>query len=147
MFSGYLNRPEADAESFSSGWFRTGDVGQIDAGGYVYITDRCKDLIVSGGMNVYPSEIELVLLGLAGVREVSVLGVPDDRWGETVAAAVVRQPGAELEPAAVADYVRTVLASYKKPTRVLFVDELPRNAALKVQKHLLRVQFGPETMI
>lgn len=147
MFSGYLNRPEANAESFANGWFRTGDVGRIDGHGYVYITDRCKDVIVSGGMNVYPSEIELVLLRLAGVREVSVLGVPDERWGETVAAAVVRQPGAELPSAAVVDHVRQHLAGYKKPTRVLFVDELPRNAALKVQKNLLRSRFGPETTV
>ncbi len=147
MFSGYLNQPKANAESFSDGWFRTGDVGRIDSGGYVYITDRCKDVIVSGGMNVYPSEIELVLLRLPGVREVSVLGVPDDHWGETVAAAVVRQPGADLAPTAVVDHVRSNMAGYKKPTRVLFVDELPRNAAMKVQKNLLRPRFGPETTV
>jgi acyl-CoA synthetase (AMP-forming)/AMP-acid ligase II len=147
LFSGYRNRPEADAEAFDAGWFRTGDVGTIDELGHVYITDRVKDVIVSGGMNVYPSEIELVLARLEGVREASVLGVADERWGETVAAAIVRAPGSPLSAHDVVAHVRARLASYKKPTHVLFVDALPRNAALKVQKPLLRPLFGPHTAV
>jgi len=147
LFSGYLNRPEADRQSFVDGWFLTGDVGEQDEQGYVYITDRSKDVIVSGGMNVYPSEVELVLARLAGLREACVLGVPDARWGETVAVAAVRAPGARIEAGDVVAHVRDNLATYKKPTHVLFVDALPRNASMKVQKPQLRPLFGDHSKV
>jgi acyl-CoA synthetase (AMP-forming)/AMP-acid ligase II len=156
LFSGYLGQTEdvfvrgvsCDAEGGQgthdgdgAGWFPTGDVGRIDEAGYVYIEDRRKDLIVSGGMNVYPAEVELALATLAGVVECAVFGVPDVRWGETVVAAVVAEPGIELDEQSVVDHVRARLASYKKPTRVAFLPELPRNASMKVQKQLLRERW------
>jgi fatty-acyl-CoA synthase len=142
MFSGYLGRPAPDREAFTEdGWFRTGDVGRIDGAGYVYIEDRCKDVVVSGGMNVYPAEVELAILTLPGVIECAVLGVPHDHWGETVAAVVVAEPAACVTAEDVVAHVRSRLASYKKPTVVRFVDALPRNASMKVQKQLLREAF------
>jgi acyl-CoA synthetase (AMP-forming)/AMP-acid ligase II len=143
MFSGYLGVPDDDADSWIDGWFRTGDVGRIDDDGYVFIEDRRKDIIVSGGMNVYPAEVEMAIATLPGVVECAVFAVSDDRWGETVAAAVVAGPGSGLDDRAVVDHVRARLASYKKPTRVFFVDALPRNASMKVQKRVLRTMFDP----
>jgi acyl-CoA synthetase (AMP-forming)/AMP-acid ligase II len=141
MFSGYLGIADDDPESWVDGWFRTGDVGRIDDAGYVYIEDRSKDVIVSGGMNVYPAEVEMALATLPGVVECAVFAVSDDRWGETVAAAVVVTPGSGLADATIVDHVRARLASYKKPTRVFFLDALPRNASMKVQKRVLRAMF------
>ncbi|MEO8696531.1 MAG: AMP-binding protein [Acidimicrobiales bacterium] len=141
MFSGYLGVADDDPESWVDGWFRTGDVGRIDDAGYVYIEDRSKDIIVSGGMNVYPAEVEMALATLPGVVECAVFAVSDDRWGETVAAAVVVTPDSGLADAAIVDHVRARLASYKKPTRVFFLDALPRNASMKVQKRVLRAMF------
>ncbi|MBW2423841.1 MAG: acyl--CoA ligase [Deltaproteobacteria bacterium] len=156
LFSGYLGHADAvfvhgaasddrggrdHHDEDGAGWFPTGDVGRLDEAGYVYIEDRRKDLIVSGGMNVYPAEVELALATLAGVVECAVFGVPHDRWGETVVAAVVREPGVALDERAVVDHVRARLASYKKPTRVAFLSELPRNASMKVQKQLLRERW------
>lgn len=140
IFSGYLGRRADDPEHHVGSWFRTGDVGHIDPAGYVTIEDRCKDVIVSGGMNVYPTEIELTLATMPGVVECAVCGVPDERWGETVAAAVVA-PGAGIDADEVIAWVRDRLASYKKPTRVAFVEALPRNASMKVQKDLVRQVF------
>jgi acyl-CoA synthetase (AMP-forming)/AMP-acid ligase II len=152
MFSGYLRPSGArrsgvqevaddDPDSWIDGWFRTGDVGRIDDAGFVYIDDRRKDVIVSGGMNVYPAEVEMALATLPGIVECAVFAVSDDRWGETVAAAVVVTPDSGLADRAIVDHVRARLASYKKPTRVFFVDALPRNASMKVQKRVLRAQF------
>ena len=141
MFSGYLGLPPDDPESWVDGWFRTGDVGRIDDAGYVYIEDRSKDVIVSGGMNVYPAEVEMALATLPGVVECAVFAVSDDRWGETVAAAVVVAPDSGLVTSSIVDHVRARLAGYKKPTRVFFLDALPRNASMKVQKRDLRAMF------
>lgn len=141
MFSGYLNVADDDPDSWIDGWFRTGDVGRIDDERYVYIDDRRKDVIVSGGMNIYPAEVEMALATLPGVVECAVFAVADDRWGETVAAAVVAGTGSGLDQAAVVAHVRSRLASYKKPTHVFFVDALPRNASMKVQKRVLRDTF------
>ncbi len=144
MFSGYYANPAKTAEVLRNGEYFTGDVGRIDAAGYVYVTDRLKDMIISGGMNVYPAELEAVLATLDGVAESAVFGVPDERWGETVVAAVVRRAGAVrvIDEDAVLGHLRANLASYKKPSRVVFVDALPRNVAMKVQKDTLRKQFG-----
>jgi acyl-CoA synthetase (AMP-forming)/AMP-acid ligase II len=142
LFSGYLGTSTAPSDTYVDGWFRTGDVGRFDDAGYVYIEDRVKDMIVSGGMNVYAAEVELAISLLPGVVECAVFGVPDDRWGEAVAAAVVAAPGAGIDEHTVIAHVRTRLASYKKPTSVVFVDALPRNASMKVQKHLLRARRG-----
>ena len=142
MFSGYYGNPTTTAEVLVDGEYFTGDVGRMDEAGYIYITDRAKDMIISGGMNVYPVEVESALAGIPGVEQVAVIGTPDERWGEAVTAVVVRSEGSELTADELIDASRQQLASYKKPTRVEFVDELPRNAGLKVQKHVLRDQFG-----
>ena len=143
VFSGYWRRPEATAESFDAdGWFRTGDLGEHDADGYLRITGRARELIISGGFNVYPREVEEVLASHPGVAEVAVLGLPDADFGEQVVAVVVPSAGAPApEVQALVDWCKDRLASFKKPRRVVFVDTLPRNALGKVQKHLLRDQL------
>jgi acyl-CoA synthetase (AMP-forming)/AMP-acid ligase II len=138
LFSGYWKQPELTAAVLDGRRFRTGDLGRIDAAGYVYITGRKSDLIISGGANVYPAELERVLAGMPGVGQCAIFGIPHERWGETVAAAVVTEAGASLSETEVIDFMRSRLASYKKPTRVVFLDALPRNASMKVQKHRLR---------
>jgi acyl-CoA synthetase (AMP-forming)/AMP-acid ligase II len=142
MMAGYLGRPDLTAEVLSDGWLRTGDVGRLDAAGYVYVTDRAKDMIVSGGMNIFPAEVERVLVQVPGVAEVAVIGVPHPQWGETVAAVVVPEPGATVTAEDLTAHARRHLAGYKKPTRVEFVDALPRTASLKVRKEELRTRFA-----
>ncbi|MGZ3457409.1 MAG: AMP-binding protein [Archangium sp.] len=138
VFAGYWQRPDATAESFDpEGWFRTGDLGQRDGDGYFRITGRARELIISGGFNVYPREVEEVLATHPGVAEVAVLGLPDPDFGEQVVAVIVPRSPAP-EPQALVDHCRDRLASFKKPRRVLFVEALPRNALGKVQKHVLR---------
>jgi len=143
LAAGYYGNPEATAEVFVDGCYRTGDLGHMDANGYAYVTGRAKDLIISGGMNVFPAEVEAVLVTAPGVAEAAVFGVEDQRWGEAVTAAVVLRPGAQVSEEEIVAHVRGNLAGYKKPARVHVVDELPRNASLKVQKHLLQERFGP----
>lgn len=138
MFSGYWGNPDKTAEVLVDGEYYTGDLGRLDDHGFVYVTDRAKDLIISGGMNVYPAEVEAVLAGMPGVAQVTVIGTPHEKWGEAVTAVVVPEAGADLSEEAIAEYARRDLASYKKPTKVRFVDDLPRNASMKVQKHLVR---------
>jgi malonyl-CoA/methylmalonyl-CoA synthetase len=139
VFSGYWRMPEKTAEEFTAdGWFVTGDVGRQDPDGRVWISGRAKDLIISGGYNVYPKEIELVLDELPGVTESAVVGVPHPDFGEGVVAVVIGQ-GDEDEMIAQCRYL---LAPYKSPKRIVFVDELPRNAMGKVQKNLLRDRYN-----
>jgi malonyl-CoA/methylmalonyl-CoA synthetase len=138
VFAGYWQRPEATAEAFSSdGWFKTGDLGWCSADGYYTITGRARELIITGGYNVYPREVEDVLGAVPEVAEVAVLGLPDPDLGEQVAAVIVPKPGTSLDPSQLIAYCREHLAAYKKPRKVIFVDSLPRNALGKVQKHLL----------
>jgi malonyl-CoA/methylmalonyl-CoA synthetase len=137
VFSGYWRMPEKTAEEFTDGFFITGDVGRRDPDGRVWISGRAKDLIISGGYNVYPKEVELVLDELPGVTESAVIGVPHPDFGEGVVAVVM---GAGDEAAMIAE-ARSQLAAYKAPKRVVFVDELPRNAMGKVQKNLLRQAY------
>ncbi len=141
--AGYWNKPEATGAVLSDdGWFRTGDAGWVDAEGYVFLHDRIKDMIVSGGENVYPAEVENALLSHAAVADAAVIGIPDDKWGETVKAIVVRAPGApgdgELLVADIIAATRERLAHYKCPTSVDFVDVLPRNPSGKILKRELR---------
>ncbi|KQY56153.1 hypothetical protein ASD11_16965 [Aeromicrobium sp. Root495] len=138
MVAGYWNNEEATARSFRDGWFHTGDLGSLDEEGYVYVTERRTDLIVSGGMNVYPSEVEYCIADLPGVAEVAVVGTSHERWGETPVAFVVRATGSELTEADVIEHCATFLARYKRPARVCFLDELPRNASQKVLRRVLR---------
>jgi fatty-acyl-CoA synthase len=141
--AGYWRRPEATAEVLVDGWYYTGDVGSIDPAGYVYVHERRVDLIVSGGMNIYPSEVEAALAEMPGVADVSVVAAPHERYGQTVAAVIVRAPGAILSEEDVITFARTRLASYKKPTVVHFVDDLPRTVSLKVKRNEIRKQlFG-----
>jgi malonyl-CoA/methylmalonyl-CoA synthetase len=146
VFAGYWRNAKASAEAFDAeGWFRTGDLGLRDADGYFHITGRARELIISGGFNVYPREVEEVLATHPGVAEVAVLGLPDPDFGEQVVAVVVPASGAP-RPAAqeLVDWCRDRLASFKKPRRVEFTEALPRNALGKVQKHVLRERLeGP----
>ena len=139
VFTGYWRMPEKTAEEFTAdGWFRTGDVGKLDERGYVSIVGRSKDLIISGGYNVYPAEIEGFINELPGVAESALVGVPHPDFGEVGVAVVVPRPGAALEPQAVVDALKGQLANFKIPKRCFVVQELPRNTMGKVQKNLLR---------
>ena len=141
VFKGYWRMAEKTAEEFTAdGWFKTGDVGRIDARGYVTIVGRSKDLIISGGYNVYPAEIEGTLNDLAGVAESAVIGVPHPDFGEAVVAVVVARAGSTPDAAALIDELKSKIANFKVPKRVFVVAELPRNTMGKVQKNLLREQ-------
>jgi O-succinylbenzoic acid--CoA ligase len=120
------------------GWLRTGDIGRIDQEGYLYVLDRRADLIITGGENVSPAEVEAVLLSHPGIAEVGVYGVPDPQWGQRVAAALVARPGVVLEPEETRDFCRIRLAGYKIPSQITMVEALPRNAAGKLLRRLLR---------
>lgn len=143
VFAGYWQMPEKTAEELTAdGYFRTGDVGTVDAGGYVSIVGRAKDLIISGGFNVYPKEIELALDALPGVAESAVIGVAHADFGEAVIAVVVPRPGVQLNPDRLIADLKSDLANYKVPKRVYVVNDLPRNAMGKVQKAALRQRFS-----
>jgi acyl-CoA synthetase (AMP-forming)/AMP-acid ligase II len=135
---GYWARPEQSAEVLSDGWFRTGDIGHLDGDGYLYLVDRRRDVIVSGGFNVYPSEVERAISELPDVHEVVVFGVPHERWGEGVAAAVVRRPGSTLTAEDVVNACRSRLAGYKKPVHVEFADRLPVSSTGKLRRREIR---------
>ena len=138
---GYWNLPEATARSIRGEWFHTGDAGYKDKDGYIYIFDRVKDMIVSGGENIYPAEVESALFGHPAVADVAVIGVPDQQWGEAVKAVVVRKPGAELGPKELIDFARERIAGYKVPRSVDFVEALPRNPSGKILKRELRKPY------
>ena len=143
VFGGYWRMPEKTREEFTAdGWFKTGDVGRFDAQGYLTIVGRSKDLIISGGYNVYPKEVESYLDDMPGVAESAVIGVPDRDFGEAVTAVVVPQAGAQLDGVSMISTLKSLIASYKVPKRIHIVDELPRNAMGKVQKNELRKQYS-----
>ena len=143
VFAGYWRMPEKTREEFTAdGWFKTGDVGQWSEDGYLSIVGRAKDLIITGGYNVYPKEIELVVDAIPGVVESAVIGVPHPDFGEAVTAVVVKRQDANLDEAGIIAHVKSQIANYKVPKRVHFVDDLPRNAMGKVQKNVLREKFG-----
>jgi malonyl-CoA/methylmalonyl-CoA synthetase len=143
VFRGYWNMPEKTAEEFTTdGFFKTGDVGRVDAQGYVTIVGRSKDLIISGGYNVYPAEIEGYINALPGVSESAVVGVPDVDFGEVGVAVVIAKPGATVDPAGLLAQLKATLANFKIPKRCVVVKELPRNAMGKVQKNLLRAEYS-----
>jgi len=146
VFAGYWRMPEKTREEFTAdGFFKTGDVGRIDSDGYVTIVGRSKDLIISGGYNVYPAEIEGYINTLPGVAESAVVGVPDVDFGEVGVAVVIAKPGAQVDAAKILAALKTMLANFKVPKRCYVVQELPRNAMGKVQKNLLRSHYGSET--
>lgn len=142
VFRGYLDRPEANAEAFVDGWFRTGDLGRQDPDGYYSIVGRARDLVISGGLNVYPAEVEWVLDSVAGVEESAIIGLPDADLGERVTAVIVRSDP-KLSATAITQAARARLAPYKCPRQIEFVNFLPRNAMGKVDKAQLRRSFGP----
>jgi malonyl-CoA/methylmalonyl-CoA synthetase len=144
VFRGYWRMPEKTAQEFTAdGWFRTGDVGKMSEDGYVEIVGRAKDLIITGGLNVYPKEIEERIDAMAGVLESAVVGVPDPDFGEAVVAVVVAAPGHRLTEAGVIDALKAEIARFKVPKRVIVATELPRNAMGKVQKNVLREKLAP----
>lgn len=138
MCDGYWRRPSESAEAVQDGWFRTGDVARRDSEGYYYIVDRKKDMIITGGENVYPNEVEAVLYSHPAVRQVAVVGVPDPLWGEAVTALVALQPGASVTPEELRIHTRAGLAGYKVPKRVIVVDDLPTSAAGKILRSASR---------
>ncbi|WP_030933894.1 long-chain-fatty-acid--CoA ligase [Streptomyces sp. NRRL B-24720] len=142
---GYWKRPEENDALFTAdGWLRTGDAGYLDQDGYLFITDRIKDMVITGGENVYPIEVESALAEHAAVLDVAVFGTPDEKWGEAVTAAVVLRPGtARVTAQDLIDFTRERIASYKKPRIVHFVEELPRNPSGKILKRVLREDLAP----
>lgn len=142
---GYWNRPAETAEAIRDGWFHTGDLGRVDADGFFFIEDRLKDMVIVGGSNVYPAEVENVLIQHAAIREAAVFGVPDPLLGERVCAAVVTTPGATVTETEIAAFCRARIAAFKAPARVEIVSELPKNRTGKVLKRVLRERHAPAT--
>jgi acyl-CoA synthetase (AMP-forming)/AMP-acid ligase II len=143
VMSGYWHMPDATRDAISlDGWLRTGDAGRRDDDGYLYIEDRVKDMVISGGENIYPAEVERVLLQHPGVAEVAVIGVPHEKWGETVKAVVVPAGGTDVDETGLIAFARDRLAHYKCPTSVTMVAEMPRNPTGKILKRQLRAQVA-----
>ena len=137
--AGYWNLPEATARTLDSdGWLRTGDAGYMDEDGYLYIHDRIKDMIISGGENIYPAEVESAICDHPDVAEVAVIGVPDEKWGEAVKAIVVMKPGKKATPADIINFTRERIAGFKTPKTIDFIEALPRNASGKILRRDLR---------
>jgi len=144
LMKGYHNKPEATAEAITEdGWFRTGDIGRVDDGGYIFVEDRLKDMIISGGENIYSIEVERVLAEHPAVAEVAVIGVPDEKWGEAVHAVIVRRAGSTAGEAEIIDWCRERIAGYKRPRSISFVSdgEMPRTATGKILHRILRDQY------
>jgi long-chain acyl-CoA synthetase len=142
IMRGYWNNPEDSRLAFRDAWFRTGDIGYQDSHGYFYILDRLKDMIVTGGENVYSGEVEAIIYAHPAVREAAVFGIPDPKWGELVMACVVPKPGMALTLENLVAHCRQSLASYKIPRRVEFLDtELPKSGSGKILKRMLRERF------
>ena len=138
----YWNKPDATEEAFVDGWYRTGDAGRVDDDGYLFLVDRVKDMIVTGGENVYSAEVENAISTHPGVAQVAVIGVPDERWGEAVHAIIVPVPGQEVTAEMIIAHARESIAGYKVPKSVDFRDEpLPLSGAMKVLKRELRAPF------
>jgi acyl-CoA synthetase (AMP-forming)/AMP-acid ligase II len=141
---GYWERPEDTAETLRNGWLHTGDLGRVDRYGYLYLLDRAKDMIISGGSNVYAVEVEAVLADHPAVREVAVVGVQDRKWGEVVTAVVVPRPGVDTTglESELSAHCSAVLAGYKRPRKFVYRNALPRNAYGKVLKRDLRDELS-----
>ncbi len=138
VMKGYYGKPDATAEVLRDGWFRTGDIARKDADGYYYIVDRAKDMIIRGGFNVYPREVEEVLMTHPAVSLAAVVGVPDDQYGEEVKAFVIKAPGATESEADLVEWAREQMAAHKYPRQVEFRESLPMNATGKILKRELR---------
>jgi long-chain acyl-CoA synthetase len=144
VLSGYWNAPEATAEALAGGWLRTGDIGHTDADGYLYVVDRKKDLIIRGGFNVYPRDVEDVLLAHPAVAQAGVVGRPDPRLGEEVTAYVALRPGATATPATLVEHARAHLSATKYPRHVEIVDAVPLTSVGKLDRKRLRAWARPE---
>jgi acyl-CoA synthetase (AMP-forming)/AMP-acid ligase II len=142
MTTGYWHRPEATAKAIRDGWYHTGDAGHVDDEGFLFIRDRIKDMLISGGENVYPAEVENAVLAHPSVADVAVIGVPDETWGEVGLAVVVLKPGAQATPEDIQGTVRERLAGFKVPRHVEYLPALPRNGAGKVTKQVLRDTYA-----
>jgi acyl-CoA synthetase (AMP-forming)/AMP-acid ligase II len=140
VFGGYWKNPEKTAEAFRAEWCSVGDLARRDADGYIHLVDRKSNMIISGGENIYPSEVESMLAAHPKIQDVAVVGVPDDKWGESVQAAVVLQPGAQASEAEILGWCRDRIAGYKRPRSVVFLaeSEMPRTATGKIQHRVLR---------
>jgi acyl-CoA synthetase (AMP-forming)/AMP-acid ligase II len=138
LMTGYWNNEQATREALRGGFLHTGDIGEIDRDGFVYVVDRLKEMIVSGGENIYSREVENALMGHPGVLEAAVVGAPDPRWGEAVVAFVVRRPGHELTSEAIIEHCRQAIAAYKRPREVRFIEALPKLPNGKIEKFKLR---------
>jgi long-chain acyl-CoA synthetase len=145
LFRTYFNQPNAMNEAFHDGWFKTGDVGRFDESGYLYIVDRKKDMVLSGGYNIYSKEVEAVLVRHPAVADAAVIGVPDEIYGESVSAFIELADGALLEPEDLIQWCAKELASYKKPKHITFMSELPKNSTGKVMKNELRALYRSST--
>ncbi len=139
---GYLGRPEETAEVIIDGWLHTGDIGHLDADGYLTLVGRSKDMMIRGGENIYPKEIEDILAGDPSVPEAAVIGVPDDKWGEVVVAYVQPRPGSTVDPAALKALCSQQLTGHKRPTTYVVVESIPKNAVGKIDKPSLRASHG-----
>ncbi|MBW2335367.1 MAG: AMP-binding protein, partial [Deltaproteobacteria bacterium] len=135
---GYYKRPEETAEALRGGWLHTGDVGYLDEEGYLFITDRIKDMIIKGGYNIYPSEIEGYLAEHPAVSEIAIIGIPDEKYGEEIMAFIVRVPGQELDEDSLMEFAKSKITPFKAPSQVKFVDGLPKSLVGKVLKKELR---------
>ena len=146
---GYWNRPDATEEAIKDGWFYSGDAGFFDDEGYLYIHDRVKDMIVSGGENIYPAEVENALMSHPEIADAAVIGVPDDKWGESVKGFVGLQPDSSLDETEIISYSRTQIAGYKCPKTINFIEALPRNPSGKILRRELREPFweGKDRMV
>jgi acyl-CoA synthetase (AMP-forming)/AMP-acid ligase II len=142
LFNGYWNQPEASALALQGGWYRTGDAGFRDAEGLYYITDRVKDMIVSGGENIYSTEVEQALCKHPAVRQAAVIGVPDDRWGEKVVAYIVLAEGSSVKEESLIEHCRTLIGGYKIPKAIKFINSLPLTSTGKILKRALRAQYS-----
>jgi fatty-acyl-CoA synthase len=145
VMPGYWGLPEETARAFTDGWFHTGDAARVDTDGYAYIVDRIKDVIISGGENIYPAEVENALLADPDIVECAVIGVPDDRWGEAGRAIVVPRQGAEPTAEGLLGSLSSRIARYKIPKSVVFAEEIPRNATGKILRKRLRDLYGTES--
>lgn len=142
VMQGYWKRPEITAEVLRGGWMHTGDIGAFDAEGFVYILDRKKDMIKSGGENVYSPEVESMLMSHPAVLEAAVIGVPHPKWGETIRAVIALRPGMNLTEGELVSWSRERLTHFKCPTSAVFLDTLPKGGTGKVQKTVLREKYG-----
>jgi acyl-CoA synthetase (AMP-forming)/AMP-acid ligase II len=139
IMAGYWNRPDATAEAMRGGWLHTGDIGKMDEDGYFYLLDRKNDMLITGGFNVYPREVEDVLMACEGVVEAAVVGLPDEKWGDRVHAVVAGSPGLNIEE--VMAYARANLSTYKRPKEIEIWPELPKSAANKILRRKVREQI------